>query len=174
MNAAYNEISCADAARMIGVEYSSVAKLCKAGRINCVNVSGGTERARYVIKEDEVEYIKQLRQKFGKDYLKKYRKDWRIGKMPADQFSKTDYAIAKTEPVLPAVKPIAPVKSTATIKSIVTNITTEKSDKVDIDEIAIKIGYIQDIKDKIEKLEQEKQRLVEEYDKLRAEVINAL
>lgn len=34
MNVAYNEISCSDAARMIGVDYSAVVKWCREGRIN--------------------------------------------------------------------------------------------------------------------------------------------
>ena len=164
MNAAYNEISCVDAAKMIGIEYSSVAKWCKSGKINCINVSGGTEKARYVIKEAEVQYIKLLRQKFGREYMQKYRKDWEKGKQLAEN-TESNNEVVYVESTKPQV---------AVIKSVVTNITTEQPTRVDIDEIAIKIGYIQDIKDKIEKLEQEKQKLIEEYDKLRAEVINAL
>lgn len=165
MNVAYNQISCADAAKAIGVDYSTVVGWCREKRINALNVSDGTKNGRYVLNEDEVAYIKTLKQKFGKQFIRKYRKDWKRGMMPAEK-------------TVPEVKIEAPVaKPVATIKSVVVNMTKEepaKSDRIDIDEIAIKIGYIQDIKDKIEKLEQEKQKLVEEYDKLRAEVIQAL
>lgn len=160
MNVAYDRISASDAARAIGVDYSTVSGWCREGKINFINVSDGTKNGRYMLAEDEVDYIKTLKQKFGKQFIRKYRKDWKRGMMPAEP-----------TPEVPEVKPVA------SIKSVVVNITKEepdKSDKIDIDEIAIKIGYIQDIKDKIEKLEQEKQKLIEEYDKLRAEVISAL
>lgn len=159
MNVAYNEISCADAAKMLGVDYSTVVKWCRDNRINHVNVSEGSENGRYILAEDEVRYIKTLKDKFGNQFIRKYRKDWKKGTEPAKD-------VVYVEPTMPV----------PTIKSVVTNITTEEytKNKVDIDEVAIKIGYIQDIKDKIEKLEQEKQKLVEEYDKLRAEVIQIL
>lgn len=165
MNVAYNQISASDAAKTIGVDYSTVVSWCREGRINSVNVSEGTKNGRYMLSEDEVAYIKTLKQKFGKQFIRKYRKDWKRGMMPAEK------AVLEVKPAEPVVKPVA------TIKSVVVNITKEepaKSDRIDIDEIAIKIGYIQDIKDKIEKLEQEKLKLMEEYDKLRAEVISAL
>ena len=165
MNVAYNEISCADAAKMLGMDYSFITKLCKAGRINCNNVSGGTSKGRWIIREDEVEYIKKLRQKFGSQYMKKYRKDWRRGQQPAKSVEKHNDVV-----YVESTKPIA------TVKSIVTNITTEEHTraKVDIDEIAIKIGYIQDIKDKLEELEVQKNQLTVELEQLRKEVLEYL
>ncbi len=164
MNVAYDEISCADAARMIGVDYSTVVSWCRKDIISCINLSGGTKNGRYKLSEDEVLYIKKLKEKFGKQFIRKYRKDWKKGKMPAIP--------------TPEVKVEVPEeKLESAIKSVVVNITKEepvKPNKMDIDEIAIKIGYIQDIKNKIEELEQEKQKLIEEYDKLRAEVISVL
>lgn len=163
MNVAYNQISCADAAKVIGVDYSTVTGWCRKKIINSINVSEGDKSGRYVLAEDEVEYIKTLKDKFGKQFIRKYRKDWKRGAMPAED--------VVPEVAVPEVKPVA------AIKSVVVNITKEepaKSERIDIDEMAIKIGYIQDIKDKLEKLEQEKIKLMEEYDKLRAEVISAL
>ena len=71
------------------------------------------------------------------------------------------------------VEPTVPVP---TIKSVVTNITTEELSRkrVDIDEVAIKIGYIQDIKDKLEALEAQKQKLNDELEELRKEVMEYL
>lgn len=143
MNVAYDRISASDAARVIGVDYSTVSNWCREGKINFINVSDGTKNGRYMLAEDEVDYIKTLKQKFGKQFIRKYRKDWKIGMMPAESTPEVKVEV-------PEVKPVA------SIKSVVVNITKEepaKSDKIDIDEMAIKIGYIQDIKDKIEKLE---------------------
>jgi hypothetical protein len=159
MNAAYNEISCADAAKMIGIEYSSVAKWCKSGKINCANVSGGTSKARYVIQEDEVDYIKHLKQKFGKGYMKKYRKDWRRGHQLAEPVAVTTVDnVVYVEPTKREEQ--QDTKTTATIKSVVTDIVPVKK-KADIDELAIKIGYIQDIKDKLDDLEIQKSKMLE-------------
>lgn len=166
MNVAYNEISCADAARMLGMDYTFVTKLCKAGRINCTNVSEGTEKGRWTIREDEVEYLKHLRQKFGRNYMQKYRKDWRKGKQLAE-------VVVVKEPT--NVQQIEE-KPKSFIKSVVTNITTEEftRKKVDIDDIAIKIGLIQDIKDKLEALEVQKNQLNTELEELRKEVMEYL
>ena len=143
MNVAYNQISCADAAKVIGVDYSTVTNWCRDRKINCINISEGTKNGRYVLAEDEVAYIKTLKQKFGKYFIKKYRKDWKRGMMPA-------------EPT-PEVKVEAPeVKPVASIKSVVVNITKEepdKSDKIDIDEIAISTAE-KELKKKLKKDEE--------------------
>jgi len=159
MNVAYNEISCADAAKMLGVDYSTVTKWCRDNKINHVNVSGGDTNGRYILTEDEVRYIKTLKDKFGNQFIRKYRKDWKKG----------------TEPVKDVVY-VEPTMPVTTIKSVVTNITTEEHSRkrVDIDEVAIKIGYIQDIKDKLEALEVEKTQLLNELEGLRKEVMEYL
>lgn len=172
MNAAYNEISCADAAKMLGMEYSSVAKWCKAGRINCVDVSGGTSRARYVIPEDEVDYLKHLKQKFGRGYMKKYRKDWKRGHQLAESVAVTTIKdVVYVEPTKEEGQ--QNINPAATIKSVITDVVPAKK-KADIDELAIKIGYIQDIKDKLEELEIQKNQLTAELESLRREVMEYL
>ena len=45
---------------------------------------------------------------------------------------------------------------------------------MDIDEIAIKIGYIQDIKDKLDALDVQKNQLTAELEQLRKEVMEYL
>lgn len=155
MNVAYNQINCSDAAKIIGVDYSSVTTWCRSGRINCTNISEGTINGRYVIPEDEVDYIKTLKQKFGKQFIRKYRKDWQRGKQPAE-------TITEEKP--------APIKEFHYIDtdSVITNT------KTDIDDIANKIRTIQRIKTRLEELDKERQKLSDKLEELRDEVMNYL
>lgn len=155
MNVAYNQISCSDAAKIIGVDYSSVTTWCRLGRINCTNISEGTINGRYVIPEDEVDYIKTLKQKFGKQFIRKYRKDWQRGKQPAEQYT-------EEKPT-----PIKEFRYTDT-DSVITNTNT------DIDDIANKIRTIQRIKTRLEDLDKERQQLSNKLEELRDEVMNYL
>ena len=155
MNVAYNQISCSDAAKIIGVDYSSVTTWCRSGRINCTNISEGTINGRYVIPEDEVDYIKTLKQKFGKQFIRKYRKDWQRGKQPAETITE---------------EKSAPIKEFHYIDtdSVITNT------KTDIDDIANKIRTIQRIKTRLEELDKERQKLSDKLEELRDEVMNYL
>ena len=175
MNVGYDQISCADAARMTGIEYSFLTKLCKSGRVNCTNVSDGDSKGRYVFNENEVAYLKTLKQKFGRNYMQKYRKDWAKGKQPA---KKTDVVEAKPveTPVVVENKPAETPVIVETKTAVVTIKQKEELTKkrVDIDEIAIKIGYIQDIKDKLDDLDVQKNQLMAELENLRKEVMEYL
>lgn len=156
MNVAYNQINCSDAARIIGVDYTSVTKWCRSGRINCTNISEGSVNGRYVIPEEEVDYIKTLKQKFGKQFIRKYRKDWQRGRQPAETYTKEEPQVA--------FKDFQYIDT----DSIITNTNT------DIDDIANKIKTIQRIKTKLEELDSERQKLSDKLEELRDEVMNYL
>lgn len=145
MNVAYNQINCQDASRIIGVDYTTVVGWCHDGKINSTNISEGTTRGRYMITEEEVDYLKMLKQKFGKQFIRRYRKDWQRGKQPAQ--TETD------------VKPIAIIKD---FQYADTDSVKPVKEKADIDELAIKIGYIQDLKEQIAKLQSELETLRKE------------
>ena len=157
MNVAYNQINCSDASRIIGVNYSTVVRWCRDGKINATNISEGTEKGRYVITETEVDYLKTLKQKFGRHFIRRYRKDWERGRQPATPEQET--------------KPIATLKDT----TLNTNFKPiDITDTVNIDELAIKIGYIQDLKERLATLEVEKAKLSAKLDVLRDEVLEYL
>lgn len=142
MNVAYNQINCQDASRIIGVDYTTVVGWCHDGKINSTNISEGTTRGRYMITEEEVDYLKMLKQKFGKQFMRRYRKDWQRGKQPAEA----------------EVKPIATIKDFQYVDTD----SVPSPNKADIDELAIKIGYIQDLKEQIAKLQTELETLRKE------------
>ena len=156
MNVAYNQISCSYAAKIIGVDYSSVTTWCRLGRINCTNISEGSINGRYVIPEDEVDYIKTLKQKFGKQFIRKYRKDWQRGRQPAETYTKEEPQVT--------LKDFQYIDT----DSVITNT------KTDINDIANKIATIQDIKTRLEELDKERQKLSDKLETLRDEVMNYL
>ena len=154
MNVAYNEISVQDAAKMLGVDKSTVAGWCRKNVINFINLSDGTKKGRYMIPENEVQYLKSLAKEHGsmRRALMAYRKDWNEKK------NKEEY-------------PTVPV-----VKSVVTNITVEepKTKKFNAENIATTISYIQDIKERLNDIEAEKNQLLNELEELRKEVMEYL
>lgn len=156
MNVAYNEISCVDAAKMIGVDKSTITAWRRKNRINCINVSNGNKYGRYMIPDKEVEYLRKLKKDYGsmKQAMLHYQKNW--------------------EENWDNVK--EPEPENTVIKSVVTNITVEntKSKKFDVDSIATTISYIQDIKERLNDIEAEKNQLTAELESLRKEVMEYL
>lgn len=164
MNVPYNEINARDAAKMIGIDYTTLIKHCRKGAINVSDVGGGKRKPRYMFTENEVEYMRGLKGKYGKRFFGHYDKNWNVKEEPAiadeqELFvaSNEDFENNKIVPVI--------------IKE--DNLST-KTEKVDIDKIAITIGYIQDIKERLNDLEAEKNQLLKELEELRKEVMDVL
>ena len=108
--------------------------------------------------------MRGLKKKYGKRFFKHYDKNWNVKEEPAiadeqELFVKSneDFENNKIVPVI--------------IKE--DNLST-KTEKVDIDKIAITIGYIQDIKERLNDLEAEKNQLLKELEELRKEVMDVL
>ena len=141
MNVAYDQISTADAAKMLKVDKTTVAYWCRNRIINFINVSDGNNKGRYMLTEDEVQHIKACIKEFGKSkWIKNYNKNWREEVAP----------LGFVEEEMPA----APVK--------------EK--KFDLDSIMTTISYMQDIKERMEDIMAEYNQLDNEYRQLKQEV----
>ena len=165
MNVSYKEINCADAAKMVGCNYSTIAKWCKRNLINFVNVSNGNNNNRYLLTEQEVDYLKSLNKQFGINHMMKhYDKNWNVKEEPAIADEQELFVASNEEYEKSKVVPVI-VKED--------NLPT-RAEKVDIDKIAITIGYIQDIKEKLNDLEAEKAQLLAELEELRKEVMDVL
>ena len=141
MNVAYDQISTADAAKMLKVDKTTVAYWCRNGIINFINVSDGNNKGRYMLTEDEVQHIKACIKEFGKSkWIKNYNKNWREEVQPL--------GIGEEET-------LAPVK--------------EKK-KFDLDSVMTTISYMQDIKERMEDIMAEYNQLENEYHQLKQEV----
>lgn len=157
MNALYNQNNAADAARMLGVSQAAVASWCRTGKINATNVGDGTDKARWTISDDEVNYIMSLKDKFGsiREAMFHYKKNWKEGKKPAETKQLKAYT-----PV-PVIRDYIPSNK----------LPKEESETKDI---ATTISYIQDVKARIADCENELALLKKEYEDLKKEVIDAL
>lgn len=141
MNVAYDQISTADAARMLKVDKTTVAYWCRNGIINFINVSDGNNKGRYMLTEDEVEHIKACIKEFGKNkWVKNYNKNWRDEVQPLGLVEEE-----ASEPV-------------------------EEKKKFDLDSIMTTISYMQDIKERMEDIRAEYNQLENEYRQLKQEV----
>lgn len=152
MNVPYNEINAKDAAKRIGVDYSTVIGWCRRGLINFINFGGGTKNPRYMLTEKEVEHLREEFKKFGKYFIKKYDKDW---DMPEEVYG-TESCDNPLEFEVTQM-PIEPQEDIPTRKPFnLENITTT-------------ISYMQDIKDRISAIEREKNQLLEKVNDIEAE-----
>lgn len=158
MNVPYNKINTRDAAKMIGVDYATVAGWCKRNIINFTDLSNGSGKSRYMISENEVEYIKSLTKQHGvRKAMMYYDKNW----------NKKSENIGYERP-----------KDDSYIFEIANNVAAEEliestknlSKGIDIDNLTRTILYIQDIKERLEDLEAEKNQLLNELEMLRKEV----
>ena len=81
MNVPYNAINSQDAAQILGCHRATFLKWCKDGRINVTNLGEGTTRARYMVSEEEIDYLKRLKRKWGgKKFIQHYNKNWNVKK----------------------------------------------------------------------------------------------
>ena len=149
MNVAFDKISAADAARMLGVDRCTVQGWCRNGIINFTHVGDGTTVPRYMIEEDEIHYISELIKKFGstRSAMLRYRKNWRDGR--------------KTVPVKEPAVVFQPIE-------------VSKDETSSVDKIANTILYIQQVKERIEDCKAELAQLENEYAELKQEVIDSL
>ena len=156
MNTPYNQLSAADAANMLGVDYSTVTDWCNRGLINFINVGEGPNKNRYVIEEGEVRYIKKLIQQHGvRKMLLNYKKDWRE---TSKAYTPEPVGVQRTFDVYDEDEDANVIPETI------------EPDGFDPNKLLNTIIYIRDIKKKLKDLEQEKALLQEELKKCTEEV----
>ena len=154
MNVTYRDISSSDVARMLGLNVTTIAGWCRHGLINCTNISDGTKRARYLISEDEVEYLRRLAKKHGKrNILKYYHKDWNAKPQPVQQLTPEPTTQMATDDDLP---------------------TRSSRQPFDEDKILNSILYLREVRERIEDCKAELAQLENEYRELKQELIDQI
>lgn len=172
MNVAYDQINSSDAAKRIGVTIACIQRWCRDGIINFINVSDGTEKARYLLEEDEVAYLQDLVKKFGvRKAMLWYRKDKNTRypapvKIPVSQDGMFKASIVNTDDRLQQVMPKVEAPNTSEPCKTEEQIIAEKATKA--------ILYIQDIKARLADLEEEKALLLKELEECKQEVMELL
>lgn len=163
MNTPYNEFSAGDVARMLKVDKSTVAYWCRTGKIVCKDISGGPHNARYLIPETEAEYLRKLCKQYGKRGIMKHYE--RVGEdllLPVEETSVDISKLPTTEDE--NVSPIEPVSS------IEETANTKPTKKFDVDEVALQIARIQEIREELEDIDARKNQLGYELEDLIKEV----
>lgn len=159
MNVPFNKMDTSDAARIIGVNYATVANWCNKKLINCEDISGGTGKGRYMIAEEEVFYLKELQKKYGtKKLLLYYDKD-HCANTPRnncvnDNGKEDKHIMANRDDEVRVLK--------------------RADNKMDVDKITNTFLYIKDLKERLEDIEAEKNQIKNEIQSLKQEVIDII
>ncbi len=202
MNVAFDKLSTGDAAKMIGIDKTTVAAWCRNGLINFTNVSDGTGKARYMLAEDEVMHLKSLFKKYGKrKAMMYYKKDWNtICEKKLKMTTSAEEAMFIDKPELahvddndiskyrPSSDVLNSVNTVDRLQDCFPNMAIADTEqecseevfkrasttKMNPDKILDTIMYIQDIKERLEDLEAEKNQLLKEKEDLVKEIMEFL
>lgn len=162
MNAPFNEVSSVDLAKMLKVDRSTVTAWCRSGKIECINVGKGSTNSRWVIPQKEVDYLLKLRKEFGsmRSAMLHYEN---VG----TRFGQAILKEAEEEINRPANKP-------RTFVDDYYDAVKEESkpdQEFDVDNVALKLARVQEIKERLEDLDAEKNQLTNELNDLRSDIM---
>ena len=157
MNTPFNEYSAGDVARMLKVDKSTITLWCRKGLIIAKSVSDGAKNARWVIPEKEAEYLRKLCKQYGKRGIMKHYE--RVGEdlLPVEETSVDISKLSIEDKNVSSVEPVSSIEET--------------TKKFDVDEVALQIARIQDIREELEDIEARKNQLTYELENLRKEVL---
>lgn len=146
MNVAYDKFNTQDVAKIIGVAPQTITAWVRSGLIKAINISDGTEKARYMFTDDEVTRVQNLIKEHG-------TKKWML-------YSKKEVEAKKD------------IKLAIITAPQITEQASAK--KFDADKIMDKILKLQDLKEQLENLEAERNQVMNEIEALRKEVMEVI
>ena len=157
------------AAVIMGVDTATVVGWCKNKIINCQNAPDEyADKAKYLIDEDECDYIGNLIRKFGtRMALLNYNKNWRGTTRREVEKEETKEELTKEKP-----KDIPKEQETSCEKTK-EECTPTITDK-DTNKLVSSIMYAHQIKDKIKQYKEELSKLEGEYNNITQIIISQL
>ena len=159
MNVTYDEINARDAAQRIGVDYTTVVGWCRNNLINYTNLSDGSKNGRYMLAEAEVEYLKRLNRTYDtRKAMMHYQKDWNKAEPKAEP-----KAVIKNVDL----KPVAPTPQSKIEDA-------PKKANFNADKVLDQILKIQDLKERLEDLEAEKNQIMAELEMIRKDIMEVI
>lgn len=144
MNVTYDNFNTTDVAKIIGVAPQTITAWVRSGYVNAINVSDGTDKARYMFSDDEVTRVQKRIKEHG-------TRKWML-------YSKKEVE-AKKDLVIIAAPQIVEQAS---------------AKKFDADKVMDKILKLQDLKEQLENLEAERNQVMNEIEALRKEVMEVI
>ena len=171
MNPTFEQISCTDAAKMLGVTRSTVGSWCRHNIINYIDVSEPNSNVpRYVLTDIEVDKIKRAMKRHGKqNWTKHYCKTRGITsptKLADD--SNMFLNIADNEKLDEPSLSSEEIVNNGTESAMVSSDISEES----VEKIKNTIIYVRQIKARLNDLEQEKAMLTQELETMRKEIMD--
>ncbi len=173
MNVSYDKNNCADAARRIGVTLACVQRWCRDDVINYTDVGNGDKRARYLIEDDEITYLKGLVKEHGIRKAMRYYKKNHNKKINVSKGA----IIVETNSTIPK----AIIKSETVVEEHANNIervsTIDKkmpTKKFDADDLVYRFERIQDLKEELDNLEARRNQITNELERLKNEIMENL
>ena len=163
MNTPFNEYSAGDVARMLKVDKSTITLWCRKGLIVAKSVSEGAKNARWLIPEKEAEYLRKLCKQYGKRGIMKHYE--RVGQdlLPVEETQVDISSLPHEDEIaLPIEQEVSSIEETT---------NTKPTKKFDVDEVALQIARIQEIREELEDIEARKNQLTYELEDLRKEVL---
>ena len=185
MNVDYKEMNCADVGKALKLDKSTVAAWCRKGYINFVDVSESeSKRPRYLIPQWEYDRVRKLINKFGKRNWMLYNEKDKI-RAAKEHATPIEEKVVQGESEFmfidkPEFAPIENdisklIKSAEDMTFDMNKIQEEeKNKKFDPDKTMNTILYIQEIKERLNDLEAEKNQLLAELEQCRKEVIDVI
>lgn len=158
MNVGFEELSTKDVASMLKIDQHTVADWCKRGRIRNTNLSSGDRNGRYMIPEDEAEYLRKLFKKWGKTKAMRHYDVTRIKPVLVTSGIVGNYG---DQPVVPEEIAAEPVEDKIPVRQ-----------EFDLDDIMTTVSYLHDIRERMEDIMAEYNQLQNEYNQLKEEVVN--
>lgn len=204
MNVKYTDINCQDAGKSIGVSTATIQGWCRNNLINFIDIGDGNKKPRYMISEDEVNYLKGLVKSHGKKKALLYYDKTRTMNVEVSDM----YPPETKEEIMNEI-----VEEEQETKKVQFNVNLSVEDKQLVDAEARKLGisrgefihsllnkkeeptpyqdiptrkpfdkeeamvtlsYIQDIKERLNDIEAERNQLLNELELMKKELIESL
>jgi hypothetical protein len=200
MNVQYTDINCQDAAKSIGVSISAIQGWCRKNLINFVDIGDGNKNPRYMISEQEVNYLRSLVKSHGKRKAMLFY-DKRKNAIPTSNEAEETPVVVET-PIVEVKKVQFNCDVSVEDKQVIDHeceklgltranyihMLLNKKDSVsekteediptrkpfDKEEAMATLSYIQDIKERLEDIEAEKNQLLNELELMKKELIESL
>lgn len=200
MNVKYTDINCQDAAKSIGVSTATIQGWCRNNLINFVDIGDGNKKPRYMISEQEVNYLHSLVKSHGvRKAMPFYNKNKNA--FEGESVMEEESVVVETpveEPKKVQFNCDIPVEDKQVIdqeceklgltranyihmllnKKDVPVVQTEEDiptrKPFDKEEAMATLSYIQDIKERLEDIEAEKNQLLNELESMKKELIESL
>lgn len=160
MNVAYDQFSTQDVAKIIGITPQTVAAWVRGGVMDATDVSDGTSKARYMFTDEEVTRVQGLIKTYGKQkWVYKAKKENK-------KAQKAQAVVPFESQPVEQKKPIVPFEDTLP--------QAKEKPIFDADKVMNKLLRVQELKERLEDIEAERNQVLKEIELLKEEIVEVI